>query len=296
MVQALILSVVLPIVVATALVSIGHQLWRPGSPVAGGRWSVALAPSLGALAAIWAVKSLPGLPPSDYSQWAVWMSLLAAVGVLVLDRTGAPPAAHLGFRGLISLLVPFLVLSPLVNGSWGLGTTLAWVLGAGGAIFLAWTVIDAQREAVKGPKIPLALTIWGTAGAIALAASGTMLLGQETGGATATLGVITVLGLLRPELDPARLLAGPISVVVLGLVLAGVHYAEVSTLTAALVAFVPLTLLAARRNPFAQSGLQGLVMQGALTFAVAAAAISVAAVQGAPEAADDAEDSNSYGY
>lgn len=296
MLQALILSVVLPIVLATLLVTIGHRLWRADVPVAGGRWSVVLAPSLGALAAIYAVKSLPGLPPADASQWAIWASVVAAIGTLVLDGTRAPAAAHLALRAAVALGAPFHILYPLVHDTWSTGVTAAWVGVSAAAIFATWTVIDAQAERVLGPKVPLVLLLWGTAGAVALAASGTMLLGQETGGATATLGVIMVLGLLRPTLDPARLLAGPVSTLVLGLLLAGIHYAEVGWGTAALVTVVPFTVLAAHRAPFAQPGLRGLVMQGALTFAVALAGISVAAVQGAPAPTEDAEDDNSYGY
>jgi hypothetical protein len=138
--------------------------------------------------------------------------------------------------------------------------------------------------------------LWGMATSVALAASSTLVLALQAAGATAALGVITALGLVRPNLDAAPYLAGPVSVLFVGLGLAGLHYADLGVVAALVVAAVPFTFVARRRLPFSKYGLQGLLFQGVLSFGVATLGMTIAALQGAPAAAAEDANGNDYGY
>lgn len=286
MISALILSVVAPLIVATALVTLGHQLWRRDGSAKGGRWSRTIVPVLGAFLALWAVKSLPSLPPADASQWTLWGALVATAYALLEGAVPLPSPARWAARGILSALVSFHVVWPLADHTWSAATTATWVLASAAAIVGMWTAVERQATDRTGPTVPLALMFVGIATAGTLAASGTALLAQEVGGATATLGVLMVLGLLRPHASWASTLAGPVSVLWGGFLLAGMHYAEVPWMAAALVVLGGVTLLWPAKS---------LVPQVALAAAVSFAGLGVAAMAGAPqEAVEDGSDD--YGY
>lgn len=292
MLTALLLSVVAPLVAATVLVTIGHELWRRDRSADGGRWSRTIVPVVGAFFAIWALKSIPALPPGDASQWALWFSVVAAGYALLEGAFPIPLPARIGVRVGLSFLTVFHVLYPVIHEE--LGKAALWTILGGSVIAATWTAIERRAADLAGPTLPLSLMLVGVGAAGTLAASGTALLGQEVGGATATLGVLMVLGYLRSEASWSSTLAGPVSILFGGLLLAGIHYAEVPIAAALLIAAGAATLAA----PPLQSlrGLRAAVVHAVLAAVVAFGGLGIAAVAGAPVEVTGEESDDDYGY
>lgn len=295
---ALILSVLAPLLVATALVAFGHRLWRKNGPVGSGRWSLALAPALAAFAAYWAVRGTPELPPSDASEWALWMGAVAALVGVVDGRRPLPSAPRLGLHALLAIATAYMILRPLVRFSWGSGEALAWV--GGGAIVLwgLWEAIERMAVDRPGSTVPAACLAWGFGVATVLGISGSALLAQAAGGVVVAFGVMVIAGLLRPELRLDRSAVGPAVLIFGGLVLSGLHYAEVGGPSALFLVLAPLTLALGRVLPVPERGWKAALGQGVLALVVSGAAIGLAA---APDVVPETEDDSTgydddYGY
>lgn len=287
MLKTLILSVAVPTALAVVLIGLAHRVWNRHASLASARWSLALAPGLGALLAYTVVKSFPELPPSTASLWPVWMAVFAGV---VASATGwmerVPVALSLMIRAALSLAVPYLVLKPILSSTLEGSTGMLWVGGTGLAIFAVWTSIEVRAAKMSGPAVPVALTLLGTGVATVLGTSGTALLAQATGGATAAFGVMAALSLLRRDLHVSRSVAGPAALLFGGLLLAGIHYSEVQLLPAALLGVAALALWAGSVPALGRGIWTAAAAHAVVTLLVVGAAVGLSVTAGEePEAA-----------
>lgn len=295
MVATLLLSVVGPIVLATVLVSIGHRLWQADFPLEKGRWSLALPPVLGAFIAAGVLGRSPGFLPTDSSDWALWLGVVATIVAVVEGALELPSAARFGYRLVLSFLTPWLVLTPFINNTWSAGTSALWVAGSGALLLAGWQLFERRAEAVSGAAMPAALTVTGSVVALLLASSGTALLGQVVGGGTATLGVIAVLGLLKPGLLVNRSLVGPVLVTFGGLLIAGVHLAEVSWLAGLVVGLIPVAIGLSGAANLPRKSWGALIAHGAVAAVLAGAAVGTNVATAHEETASD-EEYDPYDY
>lgn len=194
------------------------------------------------MAADTVVKSFPEIPPSSASLLPIWISVfLGLAGAATSWMSSVPLVPALTVRAAISFTVPYLVLKPILSSTLAESGTL-WIAGSDLAIFAVWTWIEVRAAKMSGPAVPVALTLLGTGVATVLGTSGTALLAQATGGATAAFGVMAALSLLRRDLHVATSVAGPADVLFGGLLVAGIHYSEVQLVPAALLGVAALAL------------------------------------------------------
>lgn len=295
--SALILSVLAPALVATFLVAVGHRLWKRSGPVEAGRWSLALAPVLAAFAAYIAVRSFPELPPSDVSEWALWMGLVAAVFGIADGLLELPAGARWAARGLLSGLVAYLVLGPMIANTWSGGQAALWVIASTVAMVAGWTAIDRVGAHMTGPAVPATLLVLGTGVATVLGTSGSALLAQACGGVTVAFGVMAVAGLMRPELRLGRSVAGPTTLLFGGFLLAGLHYADVGGFSAGLLVVAPFALLIGLLPSLPSRGVRAVFAPSGLAVVLCGAAIGLSVVASfAPAASEASSDGYDDGY
>ncbi len=300
--SALLLSVAAPTVLAVVLLALGLRPWR-ADVQSRGRWALAIVVPLGALAAYIAVRGAPAFPPTDAGVWPLWCAFAAAA--YALAAAALPLTARIGARVVLAAVTVWLVSKPRIDHTWDAGTTALWIVGATVAIALVWTALEHRAEKLSGSALPVALTVWGTGAATVLGLSGSALLAQTAGGATAAIGVAAAIGVWRQSLSVARSLVGPAVVLVGGLVLAGMHYAEVDAVSAALVVAGALVIGFVSVPAFASAGLKATAGLAGVMIVTSGAAIASSAwptsVEDTPTGRDSATDTandsdDDYGY
>ena len=290
----LILSVLAPAGIALVMLLLGHRVWR-GSDFTGGRWSVAIAPPLGAIAAYTVVREFPGLPPSDAAVWPLWIALAVALIVTVEDGLNRSWPVRTVIALLASALTAWLVSRPLMD-TWSTGQAAAWIGASAAALTLTWTALDVRAERVSGPGVPVAMAGLSGGAAALLGTSGTALLAQTAAGAGAAWGTVVLLGLWRTDLV-TRTAVGATVVMLGGLVLSGIHYAEVQLASAGLLvlAGVVLGLLplpgftSGRIGSPLPGGIVSAIVMGFVTLLGVGAAVGSTFIMG-PETADTASE------
>jgi hypothetical protein len=111
------------------------------------------------------------------------------------------------------------------------------------AAFVAWWLLtDRLAARVTGPTVPLVLMITASVASMTLVGSAhSMFMGQLAGAVAAACGVMWVLGFFFRKQSMAR--GGVLALVValLGVILAGHYFADLSMLDAILLALAPVT-------------------------------------------------------
>jgi len=269
-------SVLLPGAVAAAIAA-AARLLPAGSRLR--RGAVLLALALGYASAQVAIAGMPALPPVDTTQGLFPLALLAAVLGVVAD--GAGRWTRLAMRLAAVLLVLQLSLAPLARNTWTLGTTIvAWVALAAASLLLWWAYDRvAERLSASGAGAATStawMVVYAGVAALLLCAR-TALLAQL---ASTVVVALVAAAMVAPARDGARAvgLAGlPFLAPMLhALILNGVFYAELGTVTAVALAASPLAAVAAlaprRAGPRLRAALAALAVAVVLAPFVARAA------------------------
>ncbi len=294
----LILSVVVPAVLAGVVLAVGHWVWRAGTG-GPGRWSMAFAPPVGAFAAYTVVRGFPSLPPSDASVWPLWATAFTALAVLVGARGATPVALRFGGAVVAAVAVMALVVRPLL-GTWSSVSALVGITVPAAALLVAWLALESRSESVPGPAVPLALAGLSGATAAVLGASGTALLSQATAGLAVANGLILLLAAWRPTLRVSGSAVGPTLILLGGFLVAGVHYADVQlwsplVLAAGAIVVGLAPLPKSGRSPWRAAVSLGFVVILAGAAAAGPALMDTVAEPAAEDVGDDGYD-DGYDY
>ena len=223
-VKILIGSVVAPAAVAGVAVALAWRPWRRALEPVPGDW---------------------GGPVALWLGYGAGVASLLAAALWALGRHLRPhgPAIEIAFRLVLAVGLALSMLRPLITHRWGPGAGAVRAIVAGVLGGAVWTGVEEAGRRRPGPAVPLALLVASAGLGGVLALSGSVLLGQLAGVLAAALGAVTVAAWWRPSAS----VAGGAGVVVLvhgGLTLAGLVYADVPPLAAALAMLAPLGALA----------------------------------------------------
>jgi hypothetical protein len=187
--QQLLFTVLLPAVVSGGF----YFLLRPLLP----RFALPLAVILGYLSGHLALRGLPNFPPSRVFDYFPYFALIAALWLGLETLWSKNPIARWSLRLLVLLALFFYMLRRIIQNSWQVWESVVWLAGILLVLLLVWWVLEhlSQGERPLLPPVPwlIALVILIIGSSIALATTGSVVLGQLGGVLAASVGVLMVL-------------------------------------------------------------------------------------------------------
>jgi hypothetical protein len=176
----------------------------------------------------------PSFPPTDTTQWLFYVVVLSiAIGAFL----GFVPRWRLA---LAAIPIPVLLgttLRPMWTYHWGVGEAVVWGAGLMAALLLVWLTQDRLASVSDGPQQALVFLWTALAASAVLALSATALLAMLAAAGAACLGVLALFSLFsRVPAAGWQLVA---VVVVGGLLLNGLFYAQLSGWNALFLALAP---------------------------------------------------------
>ena len=239
--------------VATLLAHVPLKRDRATQP-----WGPALAIAAGFAAAYAGLRGRPPFPPRDAQTWLVY---LGGVAVLIAIATSIAKK-----RSRWILIVPSVVL--IAATAWFVGRSQIPIIGwrqflirlavIAACMVAWWVLVDLLAARVKGAAVPLVLMLTASVAALAIVDAGSVFVGQLAGASAATLGALMVVGLWFRKLSLAGGGVLALTVVLLGVVLAGYFIVELSMLDLILLSAAPLAawvgevkLIKSKRSRFA---------------------------------------------
>jgi hypothetical protein len=227
-----------PVVVALLAVLLSHLPWRRDRATQ--PWGPALAVGGAFVAAYIALRGRPKMPPLDAQGWLVWLgvaSVVVAVFATVLrkrQRWVAPAVSVLLIAATVWVISRTRI--PLLGWRQFLVQTLLIAL----ALVAWWLLTDRLATRLTGPTLPLVLMLTASVAALALVNAHSLLLGQLAGASASACGVMWVSGFVFRKQSLARGGVLALTVVLLGVILAGHYFADLSMLDLILLAAAPL--------------------------------------------------------
>jgi hypothetical protein len=206
-------------------------------------WGPALALAAAFAAAFAGLRGKIGFPPRDAQTWLNYLG-----GIAVLIAVAATVAGPKRWRWpiigasivLILATVWLLARSQIPIFGWRHFLIRAAVIAA--CMVVWWLLMDRLAERTKGAAatLPLILTICANAAALTLVNAHSMFLGQLAGASAAALGAIMIAALWFKKLSLARGAMLALSVVFVGVILAGHFFADLSKFDLILLTIAPL--------------------------------------------------------
>lgn len=182
----------------------------------------------------------PRFPAVAFHEWLAW----CAVPAVVLGALEPAPGARRwwwGVRAIAAIgLVVLLLWTPLRQ-TWSAAAGAAWVLAATAAVLAMWGPL---ARLAPGLGALVAAVTAGTGG-LALALTGSGLLGTLGVALGSAAGVAWALGTWQPRFAAGRGLAAPVACLLGGALASGAYYSELPWGLALLLTAVPLAALAA---------------------------------------------------
>ncbi|MFN3422500.1 MAG: hypothetical protein ACK40X_12330, partial [Armatimonadota bacterium] len=163
--RILLFGVILPAVAAGVVLFI---TWRRTPPSAGGKWSGAVAFTLGYSIAYFFAFGTPPFPPTDAMQWLFYLTMVAMVIGLVESFLQTPSWARWLWRWVFSVLMLWLLLHTMVTYTWGVPKGIVWILTLSLMMLLYWTALDNLAEKVAGSFVPVLFFITALGSSVAL--------------------------------------------------------------------------------------------------------------------------------
>lgn len=227
-ISLLLLGVLLPGTIAAVITR------SEGAPGVGAR-----AVSIGTLAGLIAIDSVPSLPPIEAPDYLPFLALTGLVwGQLEARLVAAAP-----LRLTAAFVLLWSMTSALRQHTWEGSEPVQWIGGLGLGIAALWTMCIAGIQRCPPRGAGIALTTLTALSAIALGASGSARYGQLAGALAAAMGGMVVIGLWRPSRENLIAIV-PVTALILGALLAaGVLFSELPLLVAGLLAMAPSGLL-----------------------------------------------------
>ena len=235
----LIWVIAVPAAIALVATLVSHVPFKRGGQTQ--PWGPALAVAAAFAATFIALRGAPrSFPPTDANWWLVYLGAAAAlVGVIaaITSKRGrwlVPLASVLLIAATVWLLSRSQI--PLIG--WRQFVLRIAVIFAG---FVAWWLLmDRLAARVKGSTVPLVLMLTAAVGALVLVNAHSTFLGQLAGSVASALGALKLVGLWFRNLSIARGGVLAVTVLMLGVILAGHHFADLSMTDLILLAAAPL--------------------------------------------------------
>jgi hypothetical protein len=274
-------GVLLPVLVAAAVLLAGLRPWRrPGAEGRGGWWGAwALAAAF--FAASWALRGRPHLPAREATEWIPWLAVPAAAAALPLARRLPGWGTWLA-RGALSLALSVLLLLPLLRHTWSAGAGTAWIAGLAAAVLLLWWALEGLAARLRDPSVPLVLLGVASGSGAVLMLSGSALLGQLAGALAAALGPLWLVSWWRKDAGLGRAAVPVVVVVLAGLWMAGRFYADLPAASAALLALAGPAAWTVLLPPVRRLALWARLAIGAAAVIVPLAAALVLTLRASP--------------
>jgi len=276
----LLLGVVAPAVMAAAILRLAR---RPaagaGGSVAAGGLAVALGYAVGHLGP----RGIGPVPPVEASQWLPYLALGAAA-LCALEPLLAGRAALHRLGGLALLVAGLvLLLRAKTTYGWTAAESAVW-LGALALMLLGlWLELEWVVPALPPLSGWIVLVVVCVGGAIALAASGSLLLGLLGGALAAACGGAAFTAALATGHGFERRSAIAPTVILAGLLAIGYFYSELPAASAALLAIAPLATKAVPRSLVNRRGAwTGALLHGAAAALPVALALGLALAASPP--------------
>ncbi len=238
-------TVLLPVMASGALLFIAWRLSRKQPVTTRGPWAAPLALVAGLVLGQGALGAM-AWPPMEAIHWLPLLALLATALVLLERGISSPSWAKHGLRLVLFMALPFSLLSPLIEHSWGPVEGFLWVVALGLAGFGLALVFEQVARRSQGFALPLQLVLLATGSSIALVLSGSLLLGQLAGILAASIGVFMVLAFFFPSLSLAGGTMTVFSIQLAGLWMVGYFYAELTATIALILFLAPLAVWLSR--------------------------------------------------
>ena len=226
------------------------------------------------------IAGWPPMPPRESTHWLFYIVLLSALLGVVDTRWTVPSSLRWSLRLVLTGLMLWLTLKPMVQYSWSRPQAAAWFAALGLAALLFWGLVDSLAGRKSGPGLTLCLLIVSVEGAALLGLSGSAMLGQLSGALAAALAPIALIVLWRPAHSLPR---GAVAVYVMAssaLWLNGYFYAELTWFNALLLTIAPLGAWAGHARLARRLGSRQAALIGpALAFAMLTPSLIAALVQ-----------------
>lgn len=222
--------------IATLLAHVPFKRERATQP-----WGPALAIAGAFAAAFVGLRGKPNLPPRDAQTWLVYLgaaSVLIAVAATVTAKSRWRWGVVIASVALIAATVWFIGRTQIPIIGWR--DFLVRMAVIAGCMVVWWLLVDRLAARTKGPAVPLVLMTTASVAALALVNAHSVFLGQLAGASAAALGAIMVLSLWFRKLSIAHGGVLTLAVVLLGVILAGHFFADLSMLDLILLAAAPL--------------------------------------------------------
>ena len=236
--QILIWVIALPVAVSLVAIFVAHV--PPGRNRATQQWGPALALAGAFAAAFVALRGRPRIPPPDAQSWLVYFggaSVLIAIVATVVKKNRWRAIVFVASVVLIAATVWFTWRSQIPIFGWREFLIRMAIVAA--CIVAWWLLIDRLAARVKGPAVPLVLTITASVAALVLVNAHSVFLGQLAGAVAASLGAMTVASLYFKKFTLAGGGVLTLAVLLLGVLLLGKVY-DLSYLDLTLLSAAPL--------------------------------------------------------
>ncbi|MEA2734438.1 MAG: hypothetical protein QOE14_889, partial [Humisphaera sp.] len=254
-------------------------------------WGPALAIAGGFAVAFVALAGRPTFPPNAVEGWLVYMGGVAALVGALATLKNKP-----------RWLVPLLSVAVLAATAWLLARPLAlrftraetWTMtGVLAAMMIVWWLaIDRLSARVRGPAIPVLLTIYAGATIPILVNAHSQTFGQFAAASAAALAGIAIMSFWFRDLSLARGGVLALTIVLLGVVACAHFYLNLSLRDAVLVFVAPIGLWAGEivptRSKAVRFAVAAVVMLGILAIPL------VPALSGLKQMMQEQTDSYSY--
>jgi hypothetical protein len=265
-------------VAATLLVLVlGARPWRRDGRTPA--WCSPLALGLAVAAAFAATRGLPTLPPGETLHWLFYLALVAAAFGVYEASSGARPALA---RGLLSALLPLVLLAFQRRNHWGRLEGILWTAGLAASVFLVWHALLGHARRAPGGAAVLgwALATALAAGTYGLAGGGLFFL-LPAALALAT-GACALLGLWRAEPGLGQGGLAPFALLHFAFLWSARYLYELSTLGFVLLSLAPLGVWLSAIAPEERPRLRGALACAGPTLLAAAALVHELAAAPAP--------------
>jgi hypothetical protein len=170
-----------------------------------------------------------------------------------------------------------------------------WARAAGAAVASVawWAAMEWLARRRPGPGLPLLLSAAAGSAALVLVDSGSQAFGQITGGVALALLVLAAAGLWFGNLSLARGGVLAVAIALLGMLLAGYCYADLTPQNFVLLAAAPLAAWIAELPPLRRRPRVGFAVAAVVTFSVLLVAV-VPAIKGLHKTMQDQAQSTEY--
>jgi hypothetical protein len=282
-------GVVLPFVLSAIVVVVSAAPWR--RPRTTARWAIPVALALGFWFAYVGIAGRPAFPPIEAQGWLPYLAALAALVSIVNALVPKARWLNVALSAMTLAATVFLITRPLHG---RLAPVQLWltlgIIGAG--MFIWWALLEALAHRVPGAPVPALLMFTAIAAALVLMNSHTQRLAQLSGSAAVVLAGAVLLSWWA-KLTPIGGTVLTFTIIVLGLVVAGYFYADITIPHAILLAAAPLTAWIGQLPGIRQRRRLSLAVS-AIAFLAVLAFVLVPTIQGLHQTYKEQMESTDY--